>query len=152
VFFFSSCSSRQYVNFTLVALAAFVRVGGGLSRDENAIAEQFPVSAAEHLLAAKLRGPMLNSYNFGGYLIWKLYPQYQVFIDGRADVYGDAFMDEYYARAWQGRGDWQVYLERYNVQVVVMEPDGTLAQLLRTQPRWQLMYEDSIAVVFQRTP
>ena len=37
----------------------------------------------------------MNHYNWGGYFIWKLYPQYRVFMDGRADVYGDALMTEF---------------------------------------------------------
>ncbi len=143
------------LNWTLIAgiaLAAFVRIGATLARDDAAYLQEFPVSAANYLLDTTARGPILNSYNFGGYLIWRLYPKYQVFIDGRADVYGDAFMDEYYLRAWQGRGDWQAYLDRYNVQTVVVEPDGALAQLLRTQSRWQVIHEDSVAAIFQRTP
>ena len=83
--------------------------------------------------------------------MWRLYPAYAVFIDGRADVYGDAFMDEYYARVWQGHGDWQEYLARYNVRVVVMEKDGTLAGLLRVQPQWKLVHEDQLAAVFERS-
>ena len=34
-----------------------------------------------------LRGHMLNSYSFGGYLIWNLFPERRVFIDGRNEVY-----------------------------------------------------------------
>ena len=37
----------------------------------------------------------MNHYNWGGYFIWKLYPQYRVFMDGRADVYGDALMTDF---------------------------------------------------------
>ncbi len=134
----------------LAAGAAIVRVGADLPASESSYAQSFPVSAADYLLSAKPAGPILNSYNFGGYLIWRLYPQYKVFIDGRADVYGDTFMDEYYARAWQGRGDWQGYLDRYQINVVVMEADGTLANLLRAQAGWKLVHEDGVAAVFQR--
>ena len=142
------------LNWTLLALTVFavvVRVSAQWSAGEAQAMSQFPVSAADYVLAARPPGPLLNSYNFGGYLVWRLYPAYAVFIDGRADVYGDAFMDEYYARVWQGHGDWQEYLSRYNVRVVVMEKDGTLAGLLRVQPQWKLVHEDQLAAVFERS-
>ena len=40
----------------------------------------------EFIQASHLSGPMLNDYNFGGYLIWAA-PEHPVFIDGRTDVY-----------------------------------------------------------------
>ena len=39
---------------------------------------------------------MYNEYEFGDYIIYLLYPQYKVFIDGRADMYGTEWMKEYY--------------------------------------------------------
>ena len=142
------------LNWTLLALfvlAALLRVVSGFVGPDP-VAKEFPVQAADYLLSAKPAGPLLNSYNFGGYLIWRLYPTYQVFIDGRADVYGDAFMDEYYAKMWQGHGDWREYLNRFKIRLVLMEKNGTLASLLRSEPGWQLVHEDDVAAVFQRVP
>ena len=48
----------------------------------------------------------MNHYNWGGYFIWKLYPQYRVFMDGRADVYGDALMTEFGA-CYHLTGNWR---------------------------------------------
>jgi hypothetical protein len=140
----------NWLVLSLIAAAALVRVAMVIGTPVE-IDKDFPAAAADYLLAARPSGPMLNSYNFGGYLVWRLYPTYQVFIDGRADVYGDAFMDEYYARIWQGRGDWQGYLDRFQIQLVVIEKEGVLAALLRTQPQWKLVHEDNLAAVFQRS-
>ena len=136
------------VLFALVALLRVVSVFAG----PDPVAKEFPVQAANYLMSTKSAGPLLNSYNFGGYLIWRLYPTYPVFIDGRADVYGDAFMDEYYARMWQGYGDWREYLNRFKIRLVLMEKGGTLASLLRSEPGWQIVHEDDVAAVFQRVP
>ncbi|MBI1800343.1 MAG: hypothetical protein HY259_14575 [Chloroflexi bacterium] len=136
----------------VAVLVAVARVGMTLTADAAAVEQNFPAGAAAYLEQHHLPGPMLNSYNFGGYLIWRLFPAYKVFIDGRADVYGDRFMDEYYARAWQGRGDWQGYLDRYQIALVLMEQDGALTSLLRGQPQWRLVYEDKVAAIFQRAP
>ena len=55
----------------------------------------FPKAAADWIIENKPEGKMFNAYNFGGYLIWKLYPEYQVYIDGRADLYGTDFVTNY---------------------------------------------------------
>jgi hypothetical protein len=142
------------LNWTLLVLfvlVALLRIVSGFAGPDT-LAKEFPVQAADYLLSAKPAGPLLNSYNFGGYLIWRLYPTYPVFIDGRADVYGDAFMDEYYARMWQGHGDWREYLNRFKIRLVLMEKNGTLASLLRSEPGWQIVHEDDVAAIFQRVP
>jgi hypothetical protein len=140
------------LNWTLAALMVifvFARVASVLTT-EVPLARAFPIGAANYLAEKQPAGPLLNSYNFGGYLIWRLFPAYRVFIDGRADVYGDSFMDEYYARIWQGKGDWQAYLDRFGIRLIVMEKDGVLSALLRTQPQWKLVYEDDLSSIFVR--
>ncbi len=46
------------------------------------------------MLVQKPPQPIYNEYIWGGYLIWRLYPDYRVYIDGRADVYGDSLVNE----------------------------------------------------------
>ena len=50
---------------------------------------------------------MLNHYNWSGYFIWKLYPDYRVYIDGRADLYGDGFMSDFAAVSLPTRTAWK---------------------------------------------
>jgi hypothetical protein len=50
---------------------------------------RFPARAVAFLHTHPPSGPMFNYYDWGGFLIWKLYPPLRVFIDGRADVYGE---------------------------------------------------------------
>ena len=45
---------------------------------------RYPDGAARFLLANHIGGPMFNTYEYGGYLMWRLWPQERVFIDGRA--------------------------------------------------------------------
>lgn len=51
------------------------------------ISSGFPEKIAGFTVNRNLQGNMLNSYGFGGYLIWKLYPERKIFIDGRNEVY-----------------------------------------------------------------
>ncbi len=47
----------------------------------------YPLGATEFIKTYNLRGNMFNDYNYGSYMLYRLYPTHQVFIDGRADVY-----------------------------------------------------------------
>ncbi|MGH9566786.1 MAG: hypothetical protein ACRD4I_12425, partial [Candidatus Angelobacter sp.] len=76
-----------------IALFAFWRVNFIVRSQPAAEARDFPSAAVSFLAANHPPAPLLNHYNWGGYLIWKLYPQYRVFVDGRADLYGDDFLN-----------------------------------------------------------
>ncbi len=106
---------------------------------------------------------MFNTYEFGGYLMWRLWPQEKVFIDGRA-LSESVFMD--YARILynhddsDGKGAQQL-LNDYGVQAIVMngfEYSNGLVYLLApaladpAQKAWTLVYTDPQAMVFMRTP
>ncbi|MCB9431246.1 MAG: hypothetical protein H6668_04595 [Ardenticatenaceae bacterium] len=141
---------RRWVNVGLVGVVLLmvglwtaVKVAG----NEAAIAERYPVAAVDFLQAQGLvRG--YNSYNWGGYLIWRGLP---VFVDGRADVYGDPFL-QLYRQTFEGQVGWERPLDDYAVQYVLIERDAVLAQLLTTSPRWTEAYQDELAQIFTRTP
>lgn len=138
------------LNWLVVALALLVAVGwtaGEVLGNEEAIAARYPVAAVDYLEEsglAEARG--YNSYNWGGYLIWRGLP---VFVDGRADVYGDAFLF-YYRRAFDATPQWQDPLDDYDVAYVLMERGSSLGAVLAESGRWSLVYEDGVAEVFRR--
>jgi len=97
-----------------------------------------PIAAVEFLKSNHLPGPIYNRYGWGGYLIYQLYPEYRVYIDGRADVYGDAFFTEA-MRTYDGVNDWARSLDRHGIKTVLISPDAPLANLLRSDGRnWKL--------------
>ncbi len=129
----------------LVLLAAGVWGVNKISQNGAVIAQHYPVTAVDYLeqngLAQK---PGYNSYNWGGYLIWRGVP---VFVDGRADVYGDAFLF-YYLQAYEGHETWKRPLEEFQVQYVLMERASQLSTLLANSPDWREVYADEIARIF----
>jgi hypothetical protein len=146
--------SFRIVLTNTVVLAAFlvftgVRVLQVLRTQEQTEARHFPQAAAAFLLREHPPGPILNHYNFGGYFIWKLYPQYPVFIDGRADVYGDRFMDDF-AATYYLRDDWSMPFTRYGIRSVVLPPDAPLVTALRSAPGWKQVYADTQAAILTR--
>jgi hypothetical protein len=123
-----------------------VNVRQVVARQAETEAERFPASAVEFIRAENPPGPIFNGYDWGGYLIWKLYPERRVYIDGRADVYGDAFIEEF-LRASKGEGDWREPLRRFDVRTVIVKPDSPLASLLLKEEGWSKAFEDGQAVV-----
>jgi hypothetical protein len=128
-----------------------VHVRSVLASQFHEEASQFPEAAASFLSSQPLAGSVFNSYDWGGYFIWKLYPQYRVFIDGRADVYGDSFMDEY-SNTYSLSGAWREPLDRWNIQTVVVPPQASLAVALQAHEGWKVAYSDPQAIVLRRIP
>jgi hypothetical protein len=90
-------------------------------------------------------GPIFNHYDWGGSLIWKLYPTTPVFIDGRADLYGGLFHD--FADAYELKGSWRQILECWGIRTVIVPPDSALAAGLESAPGWAVIYRDSQAMI-----
>jgi hypothetical protein len=134
----------------LVVLAMLVKCSVALSPQTMDKAQQqtAPVRAVEWLKQNHLTGPMYNSYNWGGYLVWAL-PQEPVFVDGRTDLYDDEFLREY-IKVMFVRPGWQQVLNRYGVRLALTERDSFLATMLATQPNWRLAYSDDQAVIYAR--
>ena len=141
----------QILNWALLVIvvaAAVVKVALPLNpvTTERAIAATSPVGAAAYLKTHPPQGAMFNSYNFGGYLTWALYPDAPVYVDGRTDLYDDDFLTEYLNTYLAGAG-WQNTLEKYQIGVVLVEPGAPIAKALLAQPNWAVRYQDSVAVV-----
>ena len=107
-----------------------------------------PVDVAEYIEAEQPQGPMLNSYNWGGYLMFAL-PEYPVYVDGRTDLYRDEFLTRYLQTA-VASNDWQAVLDEDGINMVVVESQSGLALALHDEAGWTLAYEDEKAVVFTR--
>ena len=126
-----------------------VRVWHFVAHQKSYEAKNYPVAAVDFLTARRLPAPIYNDYGWGGYLIKRLYPAYRVYIDGRADVYGDAFMTET-MRTFEGHIGWREPLDRLAVHTILISPDTALASLLRSDGEWQRVYEDDQAVIFTK--
>lgn len=76
-------------------------------------------------------GPLFNSYNLGGYLLWML-PEYLVFIDGRADLYGDEVIQEWMDIS-NGTDEGLRQLETRGIRLILLEAEhGIIAKMILT--------------------
>jgi hypothetical protein len=112
----------------------------------------FPVDAATYL-SQKQAGPpikLYSSWQWGGYLIYRLWPSVTVFDDGRTDFYGPAFVEEG-LRAWEARPDWGDILARYRVNAALLPVDSALATVLLEREDWKPVYQDPTTILFEKT-
>src|ERR1019366_9416548 len=151
-------SSRFRPLFTgafVILIAVFALVEWvSLARNQDAReAEQFPQKAVAFLRASDQPRRIFVYYDWGGYAIWKLYPEYRVFVDGRADLYGDGLLRQSIKTVVELRTGWRDDLDRWKVEAVLVPPSCAVAQALLLDPNWHAAFSDSKAIVlFRRHP
>jgi hypothetical protein len=141
----------NWVLLGLLTLAALLRVGLTLAPQTEAAIEQenSPAGAVQFIAQQRPAGPIFNSYNWGGYILFKLWPEYPVYIDGRTDLYEDEFIRRYWG-VMNASQDWQQTLDEDNINLVLIENNSTLAKFLAREPVWTELYRDEMAVIFAR--
>ena len=82
----------------------------------------FPERAAAFVARQHLPGQIFNSYNVGGYLTWRLGPQYPDYIDGRFIPFGSQLFDRN-ARLMAtppNSPEWQKEAERFDINIILV--------------------------------
>jgi len=145
--------TNRYRLATAVWVAAILFAGFryyGVSNDflEIQVNGNFPSAAARFLEQHHLQGPLYNDFNWGGYLTWRL-PELRVAIDGRTNVHGDERVG-HFGDMWLGKPVWATDLELSQANIVLANKDKALTSLLLLDRRFNILYEDVQAVIFQR--
>jgi len=115
------------------------------------IADNFPLDASDYLADRITPDTRLfNMSEWGGYLIWRLYPQAQVFVDGRIELYPVQVWDDYLQIAQANEG-WQERLRAHQVDYLVLSTERH-GQLIASAEKagWRCVYQDPVAVIFAR--
>lgn len=135
----------------LILLAGFSLVRWTMLACTQATSEatQFPQAAVVFLQKSRQPERLFAYYDWGGYALWKLYPQYRVFADGRSDLYGDDLLKQC-DMADQLQNGWRAVLDDWDVETVLIPPNLALAQGLFLDSQWHSPYHDSQAVIFVR--
>ncbi len=120
----------------------------------------YPVKAANFIISHDLRGNMYNVYEWGGYLIWRLAPERQVFTDPR-DLFKDigvesALLNDAYTRQIAGMPAWKSIVQARGIEYMVIPvawETGPLLPLFSALIRdndWRPVFCDTDAVIFVR--
>ena len=114
----------------------------------------FPVDAIAWLTKNPQEGHMFNDLNWGGYIALNLWPGYSPFIDSIADGTIEAKTQGLLTRQYEAAvtlSDWQDVFENYKIKRVILEPQSRLAKTLKDNYRWNILYQDDVAIIL-RTP
>lgn len=109
--------------------------------------KMFPVQTVDWLEDNPQTGKMFNAFDWGGYLLWRLWPAHLTFIDSQTDVRGDVTRE--YEKVVTLADGWQTTLKQYDVQWVIIPPDWPLSKALLVEG-WRKVYQDETAVIFVR--
>jgi hypothetical protein len=134
---------RIALALVVIAFAAY-RAVVPVTRGDDAIS---PVSALAHVPPSLAAKPVFNAYNFGGYLIFK---GVKPFIDGRADMYGDAFVKRYSSINSGDPAAVDAALKQYGIAWIMTPPREGIIKLVESRPGWTRIYADKYAVVLAR--
>jgi hypothetical protein len=138
---------------TTVLLAAFL-----LYRDVDLdfaqmgnvfLPDKFPVEAVNWLQKNQLEGDGFNYFPWGGYLLYRNWPEKKVFIDGQTDFYGEELTREY-EKVITLSGNWQGVFDEYQVQWLLMPVDSDLVEHLRMNSSWNEVYKDGTSSILER--
>lgn len=116
------------------------------AKDQDKINKTVPIKAVQFTIDAGIKGRVFSVYHYGGYLINQFYPGQLVFIDGRADLYGDKFIQEY-LELIEARVGWKEKLEKHQIDYAIIARKSALVELLQTKADFKLIYEDEVNAV-----
>jgi tetratricopeptide (TPR) repeat protein len=162
--FFSSAVSKkkmlQYIKWVptiaIIFMSFYVfwfsgeyrRIGFGLTK------EHYPSGTIKFIADHGLEGNIFNTYEYGGYLIWHLYPQLKVFIDGRTPtIYDKDFFWSYRQGLYHNEITWKRLIEEYGIDMVLIKDDRKkeymmFIQRLDDDPDWSLVAFDEVSLLF----
>jgi hypothetical protein len=108
----------------------------------------YPDNALALLRSPEFAKSIFTNDEWGDYLIYRLYPNTKVFVDGRSDFYGSEF-GQMYIDTINVKYGWQQNLDRYGVDTVLLPVDVPMAGALKESKRWSPVYDDGMAIVFR---
>ncbi len=148
------------LSLTLIFLLIFIwsATASQKTRGMGFSNNDFPIAAANFILQNNIKGNMYNSFGMGSYLIWHLYPRYQVFIDSRAQNYiqgGQNSLLADYSRISEDISAWGKMDEKYNFDFAIVDwPSITdnksynITEQNFTADKWAVVFMDSRALVY----
>jgi len=140
--------------FLLSGLATFLIavlfLGGAKGFEAQFNPESFPIQAIP--LVERSSAHRIFTYDqWADYLIYRLYPNKPVFMDGRSDFFGISMVTST-QHILAAQFDWKTQLQRFGVDMVLVRPDAPLSEVLKMSPDWALRFDDGKVLVFEALP
>jgi hypothetical protein len=113
------------------------------------VPEHFSGEAVRFLEQGYPNGNLLNEYSLGGYLLYALDPPPKVFIDGRADMYGERVFSDYVTLT-QLNPETEKILRKYDIDWTFFPTEHRLTHYLAGKPGWKESYRDEHVTIMVR--
>jgi hypothetical protein len=155
-------SAAEFAAATALAAAIVFSISQGRAFELRAAEWMLPNGAADFLKQHHVTARIFNTYENGGYLVWRLWPAQKDFIDPRG-LSEEAFADYGHILSndpTPGQSAPEL-LREYGIDVLVLEGfvrfSGSVYNLAAaladpSQKEWKLVYSDDKGVVFMRQP
>jgi len=145
----------RWTGWAAVSLASILLLGLAMRNTDfntrgldRVISSEYPVDAVNFLRRNPVGGPLYNTFDWGGFLIFYM-PQYPVSIDGRTDLYGNAANEQCYATQ-QADPSYLNDAILNQAGVVILQNKFPIAKMLPTDRRFRVIYRDDLAIVLVR--
>jgi hypothetical protein len=107
--------------------------------------ERFPVAAAPALDPV----PTFHGDADGGYLIYAEWPELEVFVDDRAELYGGDFFHALVDTRGAAPG-WEDVMDEWGIEQVLISSESPLAGALEVDAAWEQTYADDRFAIYRR--
>ncbi|MEJ8568206.1 hypothetical protein [Elongatibacter sediminis] len=139
------------VVLVLIPLLSGVQMARDFMRENRTSWSRFPDALVQHMIDNDLQGRIFNAYPMGGYLIWRLAPASQVYIDGRTNI---LYPLSHYIELLESRAVPQTLREttdRYAIDWAVVEDDPYTLSLFQ-DAGYELEFADVEYVLLRHGP
>jgi hypothetical protein len=110
------------------------------------MAGEYPREAVEYIKANpdEFEGNMFNTYEWGGYLIWRL-PKHKTFIDGRIVAYRPIVMK--YIESFENKDAFFEMLREHNISWILIKEDSAHAKHIVADPEFDILIKNETTVL-----
>lgn len=147
----------------LLLLESFFYLNGDYYRYSNSPYKTGPEfvqsgkGALDFVLKNDLPGPIYNNFDIGSYIIYRGYPKYRVFVDGRPEAYPQEFFQQTYIPTQVDYSKFRELGKKWQFKTIIFShtdqtPWGqAFLQSVVKDENWKLVYIDNFMVVFVKS-
>jgi hypothetical protein len=140
--------------FILIPVTSFLIIKAIFENDFKIGISFGSIKAVDFLENNQIQGPVFNNFDIGSYLIYRLYPQQRVFIDGRPEAYPADFIQNTYIKMQEKKYIFDQINNHYQFNYIFFShTDITpwaqhFLKWISKHPNWQLVYLDHFSLIF----
>ena len=105
----------------------------------------FPVNAVTWLQSNPQSGRVFNEFDWGGYMLLRLWPNQQIFMDGHTHIYGEKLTREYEQVITLSK-DWESVFDKYQITWAIIRSQSPVAKALESED-WNILYQDKTSII-----